>query len=260
MLRAFFDDSGSHAKSDVTVMAGLIAAEADWKPFELAWRKCLDDFGLRAMHMSHCVNANREFRDWSRDRRDLAIARFRNVLTSRPILMLASAVHREDWENACRREPVLESLFPTALDFCFHACMHYALIWRRVGAPSGEPVHVTIDRRDQNLPHWEPSARSFQETWSERLTGFAFESATTALPLQAADMIAYEVFVHEIDRRRSGFEPGLRPNFGALLDELQIQGGFCSEQQLIDYVHALVRQRLRMQTGEDRPIAPIPAL
>ena len=53
MLRAYFDDSG---KSDdpsetATVVAGAIAKLEDWATLEVAWRRILNDFSVREMHM-----------------------------------------------------------------------------------------------------------------------------------------------------------------------------------------------------------------
>ena len=54
------------------------------------------------------------------------------------------------------------------------------------------------------------------------------------LPLQAADMVAYEAFVYECERQKLGHEtPKPRPNFTALFTNLQYEGGFFSADQLV---------------------------
>jgi hypothetical protein len=37
MLRAYFDDSGTHASSEVILIGGLIGTIAQWDQFEAAW-------------------------------------------------------------------------------------------------------------------------------------------------------------------------------------------------------------------------------
>ncbi len=68
MLTAYFDDSGTHAGSDVILMGGLIAHEDEWKVLEAEWKTALGEFGLRRMHMSHCESRKGEFAAFERPR------------------------------------------------------------------------------------------------------------------------------------------------------------------------------------------------
>ncbi len=60
ILRAYFDDAGTHARS--AVMGGLIGTVEQWDNFESAWAARLADplpgYGkppLRMFHLNHCV-------------------------------------------------------------------------------------------------------------------------------------------------------------------------------------------------------------
>ena len=233
VLKAFFDDSGTHVGSPVTVMGGLIAHEDEWAALEPEWATVRDDLGIRMMHMSACEAPYKEFRGWSRDRRDIAINRFRSVLIKRDALMLVSAVSQASWDAAASKS-ILTELFPTPLDWCFNDCMQRALRWGRKSGP--ESVVVTFDCREESLRTWRPRAEGYERLYPRKVAGFAFSSMEKVLPLQAADMVAYEGFVFQCERERLRAEPTPRPNFALLLEKLQFKGGFYTEAQLLAYV------------------------
>jgi hypothetical protein len=237
VLKAFFDDSGTHLESDVAVMAGLIAPEDEWATLETEWRIALDDLGIRKMHMASCENARRDFAGWDRDRRDRAIARFCGIILKRNACMLISAVSRSTW-NAVAPYTLLGKRFAQPIDYCFNACMRYAMQTIR-GSVGREPVAITFDGREESLGYWQRLASAYEEVWPERVAGFAFGNMEKVLPLQAADMIAYEAFVFECARGRQEKEPTPRPNFSKLVSALQFKGGFATEEILHEYAEHL---------------------
>jgi hypothetical protein len=89
VLKAYFDDSGTHAGSDVIVMGGLIAAEEKWAEMQPKWQAGLDYYGIKAMHMSHCFNGYNEFKLWSSDQKEDCIAYFRKLIVETEGYMLA---------------------------------------------------------------------------------------------------------------------------------------------------------------------------
>lgn len=70
MLRAYFDDSGTHADSEVVAIGGLIGTVDQWNEFDRKWKALLaaplpSKPPLRMFHLSHCNAANGEFRGYS---------------------------------------------------------------------------------------------------------------------------------------------------------------------------------------------------
>lgn len=82
-------------------------------------------------------------------------------------------------------------------------------------------------------------ASGFEKRWPEQFVGYSFGNMEKVLPLQAADMIAYEAFVFHIDRDRLGREPAPRPNFAKLMDELSHDLAFYTEENLLAYAREL---------------------
>jgi len=201
VLKAFFDDSGTHDNSDVIVMGGLIAPEEAWANLEPKWQAGLDHFGIRKMHMSHCERGWGEFEGWSQYCKDQAISLFSDLVCETGGRLLASAVSRKVWETVTGEVPDLKIVFQQPIDFLFNTCMRRALESRRATSTEPEEVAVTFDTREQNLHFWEDLASNYEKKWPQRMVGYSFGSMERVLPLQAADMVAYESFVHQVQIR-----------------------------------------------------------
>jgi hypothetical protein len=92
MLRAYFDDAGTHQNSNVVVIGGLIGTEAQWERFERAWAAKLadplPDAGkppLRMFHLSGCAGRwpGSEFADYSDAEQDAVSHDFRQIISTR---------------------------------------------------------------------------------------------------------------------------------------------------------------------------------
>lgn len=242
VLKAYFDDSGTHLDSDVVVMGGVIAPLEDWESYEPLWQAQLDYFGITKMHMSHCERAQQQFSGWDRDRRDLCIDKFSDIVCSIGGRMLVSAVSRQDWNMACEKTNLGE-WFSDPIDFLFNTCMRRALESRRVDRPQGEEVMVTFDCREQNINFWTNLAKGYEKRWSDKLAGFAFGQMAKVLPLQAADMIAYEAFRLQCDYLRTGSDIATRPALIKMIGGMASYAGFYSEKSLVAYAQDLERDR-----------------
>jgi hypothetical protein len=190
------------------------------------------------MHMASCENRRGQFGKFERDERDRIVARFREIIEKLRARMLFSAVSRELWEKVASTT-ILGEVFPDPIDFCFNGCMRHALESRRTKVPDREPVVVTFDAREENIGLWQRVAAGYEKRWPDRVAGFTFGSMEKILPLQAADMVAYEVFRFQCEYQRLAEEPKPRPNLAKLFDALAPHGGFSTEQQLRDYAASL---------------------
>lgn len=240
MLKAFFDDSGTHASSDVIVMGGIIAPEEAWAALEPPWQAEIDRLGIKKMHMSHCERRWGEFKDMERPERDAIIATFSDLICETGGRMLASAVSRKVWDDVIAQVPELEIVFGEPIDFLFNTCMRHALESRRATSSAPEEVVVTFDTREQNLHFWEDLASNYEKKWPGRLAGYSFGSMERVLPLQAADMIAYEAFVHQCRFEKTGENFSHRPNMVKLMNRLAVWAGFYNEESLLEYARKLV--------------------
>ena len=68
ILTAYYDESGTHANSPATVLAGFVGDTNEWVDFEIEWKKVLRGFGIthvRAKHLFHRQGQHKEW-EWSK--------------------------------------------------------------------------------------------------------------------------------------------------------------------------------------------------
>ena len=58
MYKAYIDESGIHASSDMFVLAGYLAPAREWERFIKRWQSVLCKYGINVFHASDC-NSNR---------------------------------------------------------------------------------------------------------------------------------------------------------------------------------------------------------
>lgn len=236
VLTAYFDDSGTHAGSDVTAIGGLIGLQEDWSRFELEWKRALDHAGIKRMHLAHCNGKRGEFKDWSYQRRSELKEKLFGIISSYGLLVFFSVVSDIAWVEACKREPVLSDIFPSKLDFCFNTCMQGAIRSRIKGR--SDKVAAVFDTREQELPRWRPIGSKYEDLYPNVIDHYAFGTMEKVLPLQAADCVANSVFSFMCVTLRNGIEPE-QHDFITLTSGMSARGGFHTEDQLVKYVNDL---------------------
>ncbi len=153
-------------------------------------------------------------------------------------MMLSSAVTRAAWADASSRSAIGE-IFDEPISYCFNFCMRKAMSSYRASKGNVEHVVAVFDARQQNLPTWRKLASGYQRLYPSKLAGASFGDMAKVMPLQAADMIAYEAFRFTCDHEKTGASSP-RPNFASLVENLAYSGGTSTADQLVQYAN-LVR-------------------
>jgi len=104
MLRAYFDDAGTHTSSDVVVLAGLIGSLPQWEQFERRWAAKLQHPldgkpPLKLFHLSACNARVGQFRSYSDAEQDAVIHDFRQVIIDSRLTSIATAVDKRAWDE-----------------------------------------------------------------------------------------------------------------------------------------------------------------
>jgi Protein of unknown function (DUF3800) len=65
ILTSYFDESGTHAGSPLTVMAGVMGTAAQWGRFQMALDKLKNRYGFRIFHATEFKARSGQFAGWS---------------------------------------------------------------------------------------------------------------------------------------------------------------------------------------------------
>lgn len=197
MLWAYFDDSGTHAASEITTLGGLVGTDADWAALEADWCAVIDDFrehGLQAFHAADCERGGGDFAQIQKPIREAIARRFARVTAKHTNLRpFWSSVINEDWEAVAVPDPDFIERYEKPLGLCFEWIVQQVDSWSE-RYMSGQPIALIFSEQKD----YEDRMREIFSLYSEskhyaRLKSITFGSYRDIVPLQAADQLATEM-------------------------------------------------------------------
>jgi hypothetical protein len=198
MLRAYFDDSGTHADSDVVVVGGVLGTPEQWEVFQNAWAAKLacplpGKPSLRKFGLADCNSGKGEFISYNQAERDAAMHDFRQVLVDAQLIGTASAIERKAWDALVVGDYRTEH--GSAIEVCVQNCLVEAM--KIAGPhPSGDTIAVVFDRGI-----WSQRLKDITDALTfplgrPRIVSVNFLEVAHTLGLQGADTIATENYWH----------------------------------------------------------------
>jgi hypothetical protein len=202
MLNSFFDDSGTHDDSDVVIVAGLFGTEGRLRGLDCEWKKLIDrpleDLGrlkppLKRFHMFDCQALRGEFAGWSRLEAEYFCNQLRKVIINSGVSAYGNACSRRDYEDLITGDT--RAVLGTAEGFCIRNVFVRTLAWIQRNTFETEASFIFDDRPSSVRRDADAVFDAFRrETKDLSLVGIAFLSSYKILPLQAADMLAWELY------------------------------------------------------------------
>jgi len=195
VFTAYLDESGTHKESDVVAVAGFISDTSRWKKFSQEWQKALDDYGLEYFHMTDFENRQKQFKNWEGQERKNRLNRFLRIIKKHVLYSVGWVVPRQSFD-AIFSDPA-KAICGDAYGLAAIACVRssakimvsmdsWAEYVLETGA-KGRGALLWISREGQKDPEWRDN---------NRMQSLKFQDKRRFLPLQAADILAYELFKH----------------------------------------------------------------
>jgi hypothetical protein len=198
MLQAFLDDSGTHQNSLITSIGGFVGARQDWASLTVQWSQFMQEnlgqHGITCFHMTDCVSGFGEFSGLAREIRVWIVNELSNIIAAHPgIRGIWSAVVVEDWDDVATGK--FKQDYPKPHDLCFDECVRQLHAWSEQSA-GGQPVALMVAEQSE----YRGRMKAIHDAWRSHpdiKTGFlgpiSFDYPRRVVPLQAADMFAYEM-------------------------------------------------------------------
>ena len=230
VLVGYFDESGIGARDKLTTVSGIVADSVIWGRLERPWRKGLGPSGptpgVKWFHSVACEHGEGQFARIDEPFRSALVYRLSTELGKLPGQGFASGVVRDDWQfapDALKRRNLNDPYF-FALELCLQQISSYSK-----SHCDGEPIALVFAKQQQ----YQAGANRLHDFYqsASHLHGFSgigsisWSEPRLIVPLQAADMLAYEVYRYWLSQRGLDAAP-MRPALKNIEREGQLSISF----------------------------------
>ena len=196
-LTAYFDESGTHENSAVIAFGGFISTPERWERFQDEWRGLVkDEYGLDYFHMAEFAHSTGQFKAWTDETmRRKRLSRLLGVIEKYVIASVGFVLVRRAYDTII------------SADSREYGGGPYGLLAVKTFADVGEMIRLTGLRgkvayvfeegakgRDQVERVYRGLKKSQSHLERNRLLDLSFKDKRQCLPLQAADILAYELY------------------------------------------------------------------
>lgn len=211
---AYFDESGIHAGSEITVVAGFLADDDNaWRDFAAKWNEILQEFELSKFHSVDCEHGQGEFCGKHPEPiRKFILMEFARLIASSGLTIIASAFVIDDWRMP--QEHPLSRRFPNAYMFCFEYCMQKLSRWGKHDPARGKVNIVFAEQKQYESKALEMFGHYARSEFFGGGLGLAtYAPMKGCAGLQAADILCNETY----KRGRAGPNAPLTPAMECML-------------------------------------------
>ena len=192
MFAAYFDESGHHT-SDVVTVAGVVASVEAWARFARRWQRELNRVGVTTFRMSQYENRVGEFADLDDRARQSLIANLVGILKDVLVVAVSQSIVIDDFRRIVMPSLPGINVHRDPYFWCLQVCLEdiakYSPHWKR------EQISCVFEENERGAIKDYYVSLKRVKGWDPLFGSFVFapkDGPGALLPLQAADMIAYE--------------------------------------------------------------------
>jgi hypothetical protein len=235
MLHCFFDDSGTHAQSELAVWGGVVGATGHVAKLDAAWQSLLSEplpgkAPIRKFGVGDCRWAEGDFQLYSPPERDWTRNRFRSTILDSGMKPFAFGVDRRAWDRIVTGD-MREAYATGASGVAFSGCADIAV--RLAAYMPGSHMLCVFDQGQRSAENEsllvDASARA--KAHGVGVT-FTFAAVKDVVGLQAADTIATEHYWYGCDRQKDPEAP-LPPHLRHLVTSVKTRAFFLDKPQIM---------------------------
>ncbi len=205
-LQAYIDESGTGGKNspeNIFVLSGFVTNVREWNRFSSEWRDCLNS----APKIYGGFHMNKWAKQYDAEKRDEKLAILARIITDHAEGSIDSIIDNDDYKQ------IAAGMVPREIDSPYFFAFHHL-----IARFCDDCVHRGITERvkiafDTNLifglkaKKWYQIVRDIAPISHRRILPVepTFEDDLDALPLQAADMLAY-LRTHRLNRHKKEFQ------------------------------------------------------
>ncbi len=264
MFETYFDDSGTDNNSEIAVAACYVSAKRGWDDFVKAWDNARWEEGFEAFHMADFLAPSEQQRkpwcDWGDTKKGHVYKRLANIVNENKRIGIAAAVPKKIWDST--PEHIRQCYGREHYTFAVRYCLLRIAEWRKKSLIS-LPVRYVFDWEMEKTPKRIEISKilntmteypSIAQAIGLEADGYSFEKKKKFKPLQAVDILAWQMRCHMQKIWPLGHDdPALcHPGFRQLREDQEMDLGFFTEEN----IHKFVRDAdaLVEQSGQALPV------
>jgi hypothetical protein len=207
VLKAFFDETGTHAGHPVIGVAGFLYDDRGIEQFNTRWKKRASELD-RPFHTSECFYGRGQFAGWPEPMRMLLMHDLADIIAETKLAGFLTYIERNDWEVWKKTsQPAIVESVGSPYSACLLHCISLVDSFADVRHPNEKVFYVFEAGCDR-----EPEAREFlcqierneQSAKNLKLAGHEFSSRGKEPILSGADFLAWEWQRHYVEYLRDG--------------------------------------------------------
>jgi hypothetical protein len=208
MFVLYCDDSGTHDQSEWAIAASLIAPDYQWEKFTEEWQSVAETEGFDVFHMADFVARKKQPFDspeWAdQEKRDRIMSKLLGIIKCRVRIAFASAVQKAAYDEVVPAHFKEDrAMGRNHYTFAVRMCMGRIIKWR-LQYGHRDRLQYVFDRVSRGRGEIdEVFNRSLEENPAGALAdsgivrgGWSFENKAEFIPIQAADILAWEALHH----------------------------------------------------------------
>jgi hypothetical protein len=199
VLTAFFDEGGTDSSKPAVAVGCYVSTKELWDEFIQSWAKLRDEQHVEYFRRTDQESfwLHPETADWNKERRTRVFQAQHLLIRKFTLKGFGCTVTKEDYDAEVRGED--RNALGTLYEFCLRHCLADITHWLETRPLSDEILYV-IESGAEGEGHLKHAFKVFEhDAELKRLhrikdaNSFAFLPKSKAIPLQAADALAYEV-------------------------------------------------------------------
>jgi hypothetical protein len=213
----YFDESGTDARSKVVGVAGIISDVARWEAFSAEWEEAIREFGLKDnpgyFHMTDFESPHAApYKDWPKHLKRERLNKLLDIILKYQLSSVGCLIPKDLFESII--EPYAKAVCGGPYGLAAMDCFH--LLQPTLIRVDGWMEYVFEDGvsggKGELLTLYDPLKAYGKLNMSNlRMLSLVFRDKRKYVPLQAADMLVYEL-VKEFPRHM-GWEKRLQPRY-----------------------------------------------
>ena len=253
VYETYLDDSGTSAQSEIAIAACYVSTESGWRAFVKEWDRARHEEGFDYFHMAEFVapreQGHKPWCDWDNAKKERVYNRLAKIINENKRIGIGCALPKAVYNTV--PEKIRQHYGNEHYTFAVRMCLIEIWQWRERSSIS-HPIQYIFDYEKPGTPKHAEITKlmgGMHPTWQSLFGldtgGYSFQSKRAFKPLQAADILAWQVHnympkIYPENETQQDVKEKLHPGFAKLRVGQEMTFGFFNPPTMDAWVKRLL--------------------